>query len=142
MFMKNGKKTTLGLDFVKHHSILFFPPAGWIDVTWDSGGPNSYRMGAEGKYDLHLAPSHDPDKLQRPETSRGKLMGASVSDKVKVHTQCHVYLFFIKQKINITANFTINRNLIIKLTVIVDNVKANDIPVNVIMLFDKRKISQ
>ncbi|KAL5009008.1 hypothetical protein ScPMuIL_014589 [Solemya velum] len=57
---------------------------GWIDVAWDSGGPNSYRMGAEGKYDLHLAPSHDPDKLQRPETSRGKLMGASVSDKVKV----------------------------------------------------------
>ncbi|CAH1802965.1 unnamed protein product, partial [Owenia fusiformis] len=37
---------------------------GWIDVTWDSGGSNSYRMGAEGKYDLQLAPSHDPDKVK------------------------------------------------------------------------------
>ncbi|KAK0175018.1 hypothetical protein PV327_008803 [Microctonus hyperodae] len=27
---------------------------GWIDVTWDHGGSNSYRMGAEGKYDLKL----------------------------------------------------------------------------------------
>ncbi len=34
-------------------------------MVWDSGGSNSYRMGAEGKYDLVLAPSHDPDKLQR-----------------------------------------------------------------------------
>jgi len=25
---------------------------GWIDVTWDHGGSNSYRMGAEGKDDL------------------------------------------------------------------------------------------
>ena len=25
---------------------------GWIDVMWDHGGANSYRMGAEGKYDL------------------------------------------------------------------------------------------
>ncbi|XP_011189868.2 E3 ubiquitin-protein ligase Ufd4 isoform X2 [Zeugodacus cucurbitae] len=28
---------------------------GWIDVKWDHGGRNSYRMGAEGKYDLKLA---------------------------------------------------------------------------------------
>ena len=34
-------------------------------MTWDAGGSNSYRMGAEGKYDLALAPSHDPDKLQK-----------------------------------------------------------------------------
>ena len=34
-------------------------------MTWDAGGSNSYRMGAEGKYDLCLAPSHDPDKLQK-----------------------------------------------------------------------------
>uniref|UniRef100_T1J5Y0 E3 ubiquitin-protein ligase n=1 Tax=Strigamia maritima TaxID=126957 RepID=T1J5Y0_STRMM len=34
---------------------------GWIDVTWDHGGSNSYRMGAEGKYDLKLAPGYDPE---------------------------------------------------------------------------------
>ncbi|XP_036321102.1 E3 ubiquitin-protein ligase Ufd4 isoform X1 [Rhagoletis pomonella] len=28
---------------------------GWIDVKWDHGGRNAYRMGAEGKYDLKLA---------------------------------------------------------------------------------------
>lgn len=28
---------------------------GWIDVKWDHGNRNSYRMGAEGKYDLKLA---------------------------------------------------------------------------------------
>ena len=28
---------------------------GWIDVTWDHGGSNSYRMGAEGKFDLKLS---------------------------------------------------------------------------------------
>lgn len=35
--------------------------SGWIDVTWDHGGSNSYRMGAEGKYDLKLAPGYDVD---------------------------------------------------------------------------------
>nr|XP_040026092.1 E3 ubiquitin-protein ligase HECTD1 isoform X2 [Gasterosteus aculeatus aculeatus] len=34
---------------------------GWIDVTWDAGGSNSYRMGAEGKFDLKLAPGFDPE---------------------------------------------------------------------------------
>lgn len=34
--------------------------SGWIDVTWDHGGSNSYRMGAEGKYDLKLAPGYEP----------------------------------------------------------------------------------
>ena len=34
-------------------------------MAWDAGGTNSYRMGAEGKYDLMLAPSHDPDKLRK-----------------------------------------------------------------------------
>lgn len=33
--------------------------SGWIDVTWDHSGSNSYRMGAEGKYDLKLAPGYD-----------------------------------------------------------------------------------
>ena len=31
---------------------------GWIDVVWDHGGSNSYRMGAEGKFDLKLAPGN------------------------------------------------------------------------------------
>ncbi|XP_052130677.1 E3 ubiquitin-protein ligase HECTD1 isoform X3 [Frankliniella occidentalis] len=34
---------------------------GWIDVTWDQGGSNSYRMGAEGKYDLKLVNSEIND---------------------------------------------------------------------------------
>lgn len=50
---------------------------GWIDITWDQGGSNSYRMGAEGKYDLRLAPSSDPDNLPQPGSS--KSLGKSVS---------------------------------------------------------------
>lgn len=34
---------------------------GWVDVTWDHGGSNSYRMGAEGKYDVKLAPNYEVD---------------------------------------------------------------------------------
>lgn len=30
---------------------------GWIDIKWENGLRNSYRMGAEGKYDLKLANS-------------------------------------------------------------------------------------
>lgn len=33
--------------------VRFF--AGWIDVYWDHGGSNSYRWGAEGKFDLTVA---------------------------------------------------------------------------------------
>jgi len=34
--------------------------SGWIDVVWDHGVTNSYRMGAEGKYDLRLVSESQP----------------------------------------------------------------------------------
>ena len=40
---------------------------GWIEVQWDHGGANSYRMGAEGKYDLQLA--DEPMPTPPPNTS-------------------------------------------------------------------------
>ena len=40
---------------------------GWIEVQWDHGGANSYRMGAEGKYDLQLA--DEPLPTPPPNTS-------------------------------------------------------------------------
>lgn len=40
---------------------------GWIEVQWDHGGANSYRMGAEGKYDLQLA--DEPQPTPPPNTS-------------------------------------------------------------------------
>ena len=68
---------------------------GWIDVTWDSGGSNSYRMGAEGKYDLQLAPSHDAEKLKPPpKVEQGAVGGLRVkpagvaTDKSKVSRDC------------------------------------------------------
>ena len=36
---------------------------GWVEVIWDTGLHNFYRMGHEGKFDLHLAGSHEADKL-------------------------------------------------------------------------------
>ncbi|GFR88010.1 E3 ubiquitin-protein ligase HECTD1 [Elysia marginata] len=68
---------------------------GWVEVMWDAGGSNSYRMGAEGKFDLALGPSHDPDKLRyskpdataTPTSSRNKNSTVMVSsDKGKVST--------------------------------------------------------
>ncbi|RWS30867.1 E3 ubiquitin-protein ligase HECTD1-like isoform X10 [Leptotrombidium deliense] len=43
---------------------------GWIDVTWDHGGSNSYRMGAEGKYDIKLCDEN---------SSKGSTVAASAS---------------------------------------------------------------
>lgn len=61
---------------------------GWIDVNWDSGGSNSYRMGAEGKYDLALAPGYDPEKhraaLAKVDLGAKAKTGVVTSDKVKV----------------------------------------------------------
>lgn len=42
---------------------------GWIDVTWDHGGSNSYRMGAEGKFDLKLASSGSTSTTSSDSTS-------------------------------------------------------------------------
>lgn len=33
---------------------------GWVDVEWDTGASNSYRMGADGRYDLKLAEDDGP----------------------------------------------------------------------------------
>ena len=55
---------------------------GWIDVTWDHGGSNSYRMGAEGKYDLKLAPSYDPDVTTAINTS-----SATAANKKQTNVQ-------------------------------------------------------
>ena len=38
---------------------LFLFSEGWLEVQWDHGGVNSYRMGAEGKYDLEMT-GEDP----------------------------------------------------------------------------------
>ncbi|XP_064604069.1 LOW QUALITY PROTEIN: E3 ubiquitin-protein ligase HECTD1-like [Liolophura sinensis] len=71
---------------------------GWIDVTWDAGGSNSYRMGAEGKYDLYLAPSHDPEKVKVQSKEKVEA-GATGGVKVrKPHTsQDKVKMTFLEQ---------------------------------------------
>eukprot|EP00053_Salpingoeca_punica_P020085 m.207429 g.207429 ORF g.207429 m.207429 type:complete len:2206 (+) comp17789_c0_seq4:215-6832(+) len=47
------------------------PRNGWVDVKWDSGGVNSYRMGAEGSFDLRIIQMGDgsaPPQHAEPET--------------------------------------------------------------------------
>ena len=34
---------------------------GWIDVAWNNGGSNSYRMGTEGKFDVKLGPQPESE---------------------------------------------------------------------------------
>ncbi len=56
---------------------------GWIDVTWDHGGSNSYRMGAEGKYDLRLVGiGLDTDNTTKCKSGGGVLTGR----KIKQHS--------------------------------------------------------
>ena len=56
---------------------------GWVEVYWDNGGFNLYRMGAEGKFDLSLAPSHDTSKLAKnQESALQKLAKTSVNLEV------------------------------------------------------------
>ncbi|KOX75373.1 E3 ubiquitin-protein ligase HECTD1 [Melipona quadrifasciata] len=53
---------------------------GWIDVTWDHGGSNSYRMGAEGKYDLRLVGTGlDADNGTKNKNGGGVLTGRKSS---------------------------------------------------------------
>ncbi|XP_032682620.1 E3 ubiquitin-protein ligase HECTD1 isoform X6 [Odontomachus brunneus] len=53
---------------------------GWIDVTWDHGGSNSYRMGAEGKYDLRLVGTTlETDSAAKCKSSGGVLTGRKSS---------------------------------------------------------------
>ncbi|CAB4065366.1 HECTD1 [Lepeophtheirus salmonis] len=51
---------------------------GWIDVKWDNGSSNSYRMGAEGKFDLKLAPTSNNAVLTNITTT-----GSSVTPGVE-----------------------------------------------------------
>lgn len=51
---------------------------GWIDVKWDHGLRNSYRMGAEGKYDLKLA---NGDSLPNFDLSSASSSGKKISEK-------------------------------------------------------------
>lgn len=37
---------------------LFYGRLGWVDVLWDDGSTNSYRLGAEGKFDVMVIPRH------------------------------------------------------------------------------------
>nr|XP_033808048.1 E3 ubiquitin-protein ligase HECTD1 isoform X6 [Geotrypetes seraphini] len=61
---------------------------GWIDVTWDAGGSNSYRMGAEGKFDLKLAPGYDPDSAASPKPISSTVSGTTQSWSSLVKNNC------------------------------------------------------
>ncbi|XP_075469292.1 E3 ubiquitin-protein ligase HECTD1 isoform X7 [Ascaphus truei] len=61
---------------------------GWIDVIWDAGGSNSYRMGAEGKFDLKLAPGYDPDSVASPKPVSSTVAGTPPSWSSLVKNNC------------------------------------------------------
>lgn len=70
-------------------SLLPSPPLpGWIDVTWDAGGSNSYRMGAEGKFDLKLAPGYDPESAPSPKPVSSTVTGTPQSWSSLVKNNC------------------------------------------------------
>nr|XP_016939130.1 E3 ubiquitin-protein ligase Ufd4 [Drosophila suzukii]XP_016939137.1 E3 ubiquitin-protein ligase Ufd4 [Drosophila suzukii] len=54
---------------------------GWIDVKWDHGVRNSYRMGAEGKYDLKLADCEYLSVFEGNQSMVTVNTGAKLNDK-------------------------------------------------------------
>lgn len=52
---------------------------GWIDVKWSHGLRNSYRMGAEGKYDLKLANSDNLSNFDISSAGGSTITNASTS---------------------------------------------------------------
>ena len=52
---------------------------GWVEVQWDHGSANSYRMGAEGKYDLELT-GEEPAIPPPPETEENPMTPATAAD--------------------------------------------------------------
>lgn len=54
---------------------------GWIDIKWDHGLRNSYRMGAEGKYDLKLANSDNLPNFDISSSSTSSTKKAIAGDK-------------------------------------------------------------
>ncbi|KAG9480960.1 hypothetical protein GDO78_010299 [Eleutherodactylus coqui] len=61
---------------------------GWIDVIWDAGGSNSYRMGAEGKFDLKLAPGYDPESAASSKPVSSTVAGTPPSWSSLVKNNC------------------------------------------------------
>ncbi|XP_065207160.1 E3 ubiquitin-protein ligase HECTD1 isoform X3 [Planococcus citri] len=61
---------------------------GWVDITWDNGSTNSYRMGAEGKYDLKILPesldgspvANVPVPISRPLSNKSNKLAATKMD--------------------------------------------------------------
>ncbi|XP_047508837.1 E3 ubiquitin-protein ligase HECTD1 isoform X4 [Pieris napi] len=55
---------------------------GWVDVRWDHGGRNSYRMGADGKFDLKLVGGyeHNTNARSRKSHSTPSLPDATNND--------------------------------------------------------------
>ena len=50
-------------------------PAGWVEVSWNNGSSNTYRLGSEGKYDLKVVEMRSPG----PSTSISTQQGSSTN---------------------------------------------------------------
>jgi E3 ubiquitin-protein ligase HECTD1 len=61
-------------------------------VTWDHGGSNSYRMGAEGKYDLKMAAGYDTSNTSEPVASGTSVLSgkSATSSASKFPFQTHI----------------------------------------------------
>lgn len=56
---------------------------GWVEVMWDSGSFNLYRIGSEGKYDLKIAPSNDKSKLEENKDAAFKKLASFSSEVIQ-----------------------------------------------------------
>lgn len=63
---------------------------GWIDVKWNHGSRNSYRMGAEGKFDLKLAFSENLSNFDISSSNNASGMSSDITAKKKVGSKSNI----------------------------------------------------
>lgn len=59
---------------------VFFPDSflvGWVEVSWKNGTSNSYRMGADGKFDLRVLEMRSTESTGEASSSTGAEEGPS-----------------------------------------------------------------
>lgn len=47
---------------------------GWVEVSWNNGTSNSYRMGADGKFDLKVADGTEPSSSSATQATTSTLV--------------------------------------------------------------------
>ena len=90
--------------------------AGWVEVTWENGITNLYRMGAENKFDLKLASERSDSGSAKDVTSSNEVRKSLMSSILKSGSQRSFKL----EQVWLLSNTNLNLNLISLFEVLIE----------------------